>query len=79
MILQKPIWKPLLQGGTGVLGDLYVNPSVFPEAYEAGTLNMPAIWSLKVALDWINENKERLKPVAKKKRQMPKTSEKETA
>ena len=27
----------------------------------------------------INENKERLKPVAKKKRQMPKTSEKETA
>ena len=56
--LQKPIWKPLLQGGTGVLGDSYVNPSVFPEAYEAGTLNMPAIWSLKVALDWINQNKE---------------------
>ena len=27
----------------------------------------------------INENKERLKPFAKKKRQMPKTSEKETA
>ncbi len=54
----KPTWKPLLQGGTGVLGDSYVNPDVFPEAYEAGTLNMPAIWTLKIALDWIKENKE---------------------
>lgn len=53
----KPAWKPLLQGGTGVLGDSYVNPDVFPEAYEAGTLNMPAIWSLKVALDWLKDNK----------------------
>lgn len=49
--------KPLLQGGTGILGDLYVNPNVFPDAYEAGTLNMPAIWSLKVALDWLKNNK----------------------
>ena len=54
---RKPAWKPLLQGGTGVLGDSYVNPDVFPEAYEAGTLNMPAIWSLKVALDWLRDNK----------------------
>lgn len=55
--INKPFWKPLLQGGTGILGDLYVNPDVFPEAYEAGTLNMPAIWSLKVALDWLKDNK----------------------
>lgn len=49
--IDKPTWKPLIQGGTGVLGDSYVNPDVFPEEYEAGTLNMPAIWSLKVALE----------------------------
>ena len=55
---RKPVWKPLLQGGTGILGDSYVNPDVFPEAYEAGTLNMPAIWSLKVALDWLKDNKQ---------------------
>lgn len=54
----KPNWKPLLQGGTGVLGDSYVNPEVFPEAYEAGTLNMPAIWSLNAALEWIKQNYE---------------------
>lgn len=49
---EKPEWEPLIQGGTGVLGDSYVNPDVFPEGYEAGTLNMPAIWSLNVALDF---------------------------
>lgn len=55
---KKPSWKPLIQGGTGVLGDSYVNPDVFPDAYEAGTLNMPAIWSLKASLDWLNQNEE---------------------
>lgn len=44
---------PLVQGGTGIHGESYVNPDIFPEAYEAGTLNMPAIWSLKKAIDYI--------------------------
>ena len=57
---QKPSWKPLIQGGTGVLGDSYVNPNVFPEAYEAGTLNMPAIWSLNASLGWLKQNAERM-------------------
>lgn len=58
LCLKKPTWKPLLQGGTGVLGDSYVNPEVFPEAYEAGTQNMPAIWSLEAALEWMECNGE---------------------
>lgn len=57
---QKPSWKPLIQGGTGVLGDSYVNTNVFPEAYEAGTLNMPAIWSLNASLGWLKQNAERM-------------------
>lgn len=48
--------KPLIQGGTGLHGDSYTNPDVFPEGLEAGTLNMPAIWSLKVAIDYLNKN-----------------------
>ena len=44
---------PLIQGGTGVLGDSFVNPEVYPEAYEAGTLNMPAIWSLKAGIEYL--------------------------
>ena len=59
--LEKPTWKPLIQGGTGVLGDEYINPDVFPEGYEAGTLNMPAIWSLNAAIKWLNENREVVK------------------
>lgn len=47
---------PLIQGGTGIYGDSYVNPQAFPEAYEAGTLNMPAIWALKNAIEYINEH-----------------------
>ena len=45
--------RPLIQGGTGIHGDEYTNPNVFPEGYEAGTLNMPAIWSLCVAIDYL--------------------------
>lgn len=56
--IQKPNWKPLIQGGTGVLGDSYVNPDVFPEGYEAGTLNMPAIWSLNSAIEYCKANHE---------------------
>lgn len=48
--------KPLIQGGTGVLGHEKVNPSVYPEAYEAGTLNMPAIWALKEAVEYTVTN-----------------------
>lgn len=58
---EKPIWKPLIQGGTGVLGDEYTNPDVFPDGYEAGTLNMPAIWSLNASIKWLNENLDAVK------------------
>ena len=56
-----PKWEPLIQGGTGVLGDSFVNPDVFPEGYEAGTLNMPAIWSLNSAIGYCESNFERIK------------------
>lgn len=49
---------PLIQGGTGIHGDEFTNPQAFPDAYEAGTLNMPAIWSLKVAIENIEKRQE---------------------
>lgn len=49
--------EPFIQGGTGIHGELYTNPKVFPEGYEAGTLNMPAIWALKTAIEYIKENR----------------------
>ena len=50
-------FSPLIQGGTGIHGESYVNPNVFPEGYEAGTLNMPAIWALKAGIDYIKTHK----------------------
>lgn len=49
---------PLLQGGTGIFGNEYVNPKSFPEGLEAGTLNMPAIWALGSAINYISEHME---------------------
>lgn len=49
----KELPKPLIQGGTGIHGEEYVNPDIFPEGYEAGTLNMPAIYSLNASLGYI--------------------------
>ena len=49
---------PFIQGGTGIHGDEFTNPNAYPDAYEAGTLNMPAIWSLKVAIENIETNQE---------------------
>lgn len=53
--------EPLIQGGTGVHAETYINPDINPERYEAGTLNMPGIWSLKSGIKYIEENMERIK------------------
>lgn len=54
-------FKPLIQGGTGIHGDEYTNPSVYPDGYEAGTINMPAIWALKTAIDYVSSHHIELK------------------
>ena len=51
-------FEVFIQGGTGIHGENYTNPDIFPEGYEAGTLNMPAIWSLHAGIDYINNNQE---------------------
>lgn len=58
--------EPFIQGGTGVHGEEYINPDIFPEGYEAGTLNMPAIWSIHASIDYINEHFEIIYDTEKK-------------
>ena len=50
----------LIQGGTGIHGEKYTNPDIFPEGYEAGTLNMPAIWSLHAGIKYIIQHYDQL-------------------
>ncbi|MBD5540054.1 MAG: aminotransferase class V-fold PLP-dependent enzyme [Lachnospiraceae bacterium] len=54
--IDKLEFAPLIQGGTGVLGHEKINPKVYPEGYEAGTLNMPAIWALKTAVEYVESH-----------------------
>jgi len=56
----KEHFEPLIQGGTGIHGENYTNPDIFPEGYEAGTLNMPAIWSLHAGVEYIVRHREEL-------------------
>lgn len=52
--------EPLVQGGTGVHSETFTNPDIVPEKYEAGTLNMPSIWSLKAGIEYIEKNKKEI-------------------
>lgn len=53
-------FEPFVQGGTGIHGEEYTNPDIFPEGYEAGTLNMPAIWSMHAAIEYLTEHFEEI-------------------
>jgi cysteine desulfurase family protein len=46
---------PLVCGGTGSFSHLETMPEPLPDRLEAGTLALPAIAGLSVALDWIEE------------------------
>lgn len=58
--------EPFVQGGTGIHGEEYTNPNIFPEGYEAGTLNMPAIWSVHASIDYLNEHFSEISETEKK-------------
>ena len=58
--------EPFIQGGTGIHGEEYTNPDIFPEGYEAGTMNMPAIWSMHASIDYLNEHFSEISETEKK-------------
>lgn len=46
---------PQKQGGTGSSIALQQHPTQWPQAFEAGTPNTPALFGLAAALDWLNK------------------------
>jgi len=46
--------EPLLQGGTGTESKSRLQPSEFPEGFEAGTVNAPAIVGLGYSAEYVN-------------------------
>ena len=53
--------KPLLTGGTGSLSRQPEMPDFLPDRLEAGTLNLPGIFGLGAALDYLNREGEALR------------------
>lgn len=47
---------PQKHGGTGSSTSLERHPTSWPQAFEAGTPNTPAIFGLAAALDWLRDN-----------------------
>ena len=45
--------EPLLSGGTGSLSHTEETPDFLPDRFEAGTLNLPGIFGLRAALDYV--------------------------
>lgn len=45
--------EPLISGGTGSLSNLETVPEFMPDRFEAGTPNLPGIFGLHAALNWM--------------------------
>jgi len=45
--------RPLVEGGTGSFSEDEVQPNHLPDKFESGTLNMPGIYGLHGALQWL--------------------------
>lgn len=47
--------EPLISGGTGSLSNLETVPEFMPDRFEAGTPNLPGIFGLHAALNWLRK------------------------
>lgn len=45
--------SPLVAGGTGSISDSLEMPDFLPDRFEAGTLNLPGVYGLHAALEWL--------------------------
>ena len=53
LIARSPIPKTIIEGGTGTESLNLIQPQSLPEKLESGTLNLPAIASLKYGIDFV--------------------------
>ena len=47
--------EPLISGGTGSVSDLETQPDFLPDKFESGTMNLPGIFGLRAALDYVEK------------------------
>lgn len=57
LIARGPIKRTIIEGGTGTDSVNFIQPNVLPEMLESGTVNLPAIASVSVGIDFLNMHK----------------------
>jgi cysteine desulfurase family protein len=50
--------RPLVTGGTGSRSDSFLQPEEMPDKFEAGTMNIPGVFGLNKALEYVENNQE---------------------
>lgn len=50
-----PLVKPIIEGGTGSLSELEVQPTYMPDKFESGTSNIPGIFGLNASLKYLDK------------------------
>lgn len=69
LVVTDALWaemEPLAAGGTGSLSESLEMPPYLPDALEPGTLNLPGIYGLSAALDYLEQEGEGLRQRYKK-------------
>ncbi len=62
LIARGPIYKSIIEGGTGTDSLQLQQPKILPEMLESGTINLPLIYSIGAGIDFV---KERIKGILK--------------
>lgn len=57
LIANKNIDKTIIEGGTGSLSNLDLQPDFLPDKFESGTVNLPGIIGISSGIDFINRQK----------------------
>lgn len=56
LIARGAIGKTIIEGGTGTESKHFVQPNILPEMLESGTVNLPAICSVRAGVDFVKRN-----------------------
>ena len=57
LIARGPIYRTIIEGGTGTESKNFIQPELLPEMLESGTINLPAIVAINEGINFIKNSK----------------------
>ncbi len=55
LVANKPIAHTIIEGGTGSMSEIMIQPTDMPEGFESGTLNLPGIFGVSAGVSFVNK------------------------